>query len=89
MDEIKQKFMRNLERNEKMITKLKKENFYGRHKSIQQEKMTGGVESTALVFAYKKTQEQLNRHLAEVVINCKKRMVRDVIVKVMDLQKIE
>ena len=51
--------------------------------------MTGGVESTALVFAYKKTQEQLNRHLAEVVIHCKKRMVRDVIVKVMDLQKIE
>ena len=49
--------MRNLERNERMIMKLKKENFYGRHKSIRSEKVTGGVESTALVFAYKKTQE--------------------------------
>ena len=69
--------------------RLKNENFYGKHPSVNSEQATNGLESTALVVAYKKTQEQLNRHLADVVIHCKNKMVRDVVLKVMDLQKIE
>ena len=47
------------------------------------------MESRDLIFAYKKIREHLDRHLANVVLFCKKRMVRDVITFAMDLSKIE
>ena len=78
MDDIKQKFLKNLESQEKLIKRLKKENFN-----------TAVLESRDLYFAYKKIREQLDRHLANVVLFCKKRMVRDVITCAMDLSKVE
>ena len=78
MDDIKQKFLKNLESQDKMIKRLKKQNFN-----------TPVLESRDLYFAYKKIREQLDRHLANVVLFCKKRMVRDVITCAMDLQKVE
>ena len=68
MDDIKMKFLRNLEQNDRIIRKLKKQNF---NPPI--------LESRDLYFAYKKIREQLDRNLANVVLFCKKRMVRDVI----------
>lgn len=78
MDEIKAKFVKNLESHDKLIKKLKKQNF---NKGI--------LESRDLIFAYKKIREDLDRHLANVVLFCKKRMVRDVITFAIDLSKIE
>jgi len=78
MDEIKAKFVKNLEQHDRIIKKLKKENF---NKAI--------LESRDLIFAYKKVRDLLDRHLANVVLFCKKRMVRDVITFSIDLAKIE
>ena len=61
-----------------MIKKLKSKNFN-----------TAVLESRDLYFAYRKIREQLDRHLANVVLFCKKRMVRDVIYFEIDLQKVE
>ena len=78
MDEIKQKFLKNLESYEKLIKRLKKENY---NQAV--------LESRDLYFAYRKIREQLDRHLANVVLFCKKRMVRDVIYFEIELQKVE
>ena len=78
MDEIKKKFVKNLQSQDKLIKKLKKENLN-----------QSGIDSRDLIFIYQKIREQLDRHLANVVLFCKKRMVRDVITFTIDLQKIE
>ena len=78
MDEIKIKFLKNLESYEQLIKRLKKENY---NKAV--------LESRDLYFAYRKIREQLDKHLANVVLFCKKRMVRDVIYFEIDLQKVE
>lgn len=78
MDEIKQKFLKNLESQDKLIRKLKKENY---NQAI--------LESRDLYFAYRKIRDHLDRHLANVVLFCKKRMVRDVIYFEIDLSKVD
>ena len=78
MDEIKQKFLKNLESQDKLIKKLKKENY---NQAV--------LESRDLYFAYRKIREHLDRHLANVVLFCKKRMVRDVIYFEIDLSKVD
>jgi hypothetical protein len=78
MDEIKKRFIKNLQTQEKLMKKLKQQNFNA-----------ALLDSRDLIFAYKKIREHLDRHLANVVLFCKKRMVRDVITFAMDLSKIE
>ena len=68
MDDIKSKFVKNLESQDNLIKKLKALNLN-----------TPIFESRDLIFAYKKIRETLDRNLANVVLFCKKRMVRDVI----------
>ena len=78
MDEIKSIFVKNLESHDKLMKKLK---------SLNLNKVD--FDSRDLIFAYKKIRETLDRHLANVVLFCKKRMVRDVITFGIDLSKIE
>lgn len=47
------------------------------------------LEPRELVFIYKNIKTTLDRHLANVVLFCKKRMVRDVINFMIDLAKVE
>ena len=78
LDNIKQKFVKNIESYDKLIKVLKNENFN-----------KPKLEPRELVFIYKNIKTTLDRHLANVVLFCKKRMVRDVINFMIDLAKVE
>ena len=76
MDDIKHKFVKHLEQYDKVIKRLKKENF---NNAI--------FDSRDIISAYKKIRGELDRHLANVVRFCKRKMVRDVITYSIDLSK--
>jgi hypothetical protein len=78
MDEIKRKFVTNLDQYDRLIERLKIEHL-----------SDTSFDSRDIIMAYRKIRAELDKHLANVVLFCKRKMVRDVIVYTVDLNQQE